>query len=118
MGSAVPLLKSIGRKRTLELIMTGDIIDANKALDIGLINKIVPEADLAEETKKYAGKLAEKNPVAMQLGKKSFYQIEDMKYEDAIELTNYHFATLCTLDSPRAEVESFLNKNSKRKDKK
>ena len=117
MGPAVPLLKSIGRKRTLELIMTGDIIDANKALDIGLINKIVPEADLAEETKKYAGKLAEKNPVAMQLGKKSFYQIEDMKYEDAIELTNYHFATLCTLDSPRAEVEKFLNKNSKRKDK-
>lgn len=118
MGPAVPLLKSLGRKKTLELIMTGDIIDANKALEIGLINKIVPEADLVEETKKYAKKLADKNPVAMQLGKKSFYQIEDMKYEDAIELTNYHFATLCTLDSPQAEVKAFLNKNSKIKNKK
>lgn len=114
MGPAVPLLKSLGRKRTLELIMTGDIIDANKALEIGLINKIVAEEDLAEETKKYAKRLSAKNPVAMQLGKKSFYQIEDMKYEDAMEITNYHFATLCTMDSPQAEVKKFLNKNKKK----
>lgn len=113
MGPAVPLLKSLGRKRTLELIMTGDIIGADKALDIGLINKIVPEEDLVEETKKYAKKLADKSPVAMQLGKKSFYQIEDMKFEDALEFTNYHFASLCTLDSSQEEVNKFLNKNSK-----
>jgi enoyl-CoA hydratase/carnithine racemase len=113
MGPAVPLLKSLGRKRTLELIMTGDIIDAEKALDIGLINKIVPEADLVEETKKYAQKLANKNPMAMQLGKKSFYDIEDMKFEDALKFTNYHFATLCTLDSSQEEVNKFLNKNKK-----
>ena len=41
-----------------------------------------------------------------------------MKYEDAIELTNYHFSTLCTLDSPQAEVKAFLNKNNKLKNKK
>lgn len=110
MGPAVPLLKSLGRKRTLELIMTGDIIGAEKALDIGLINKIVPEEDLVEETKKYAKKLADKNPIAMQLGKKSFYQIEDMNFEDALDFTNYHFATLCTLDSAQEEVNKFLNK--------
>lgn len=111
MGPAVPLLKSLGRKRTLELIMTGDIIGAEKALDIGLINKIVPEEDLVEETKKYAKKLADKNPIAMQLGKKSFYQIEDMNFEEALDFTNYHFATLCTLDSAQEEVNKFLNKN-------
>jgi len=113
MGPAVPLLKSLGRKRTLELIMTGEIIGAQKALEMGLINKIVPEADLAEETKKYAKKLADKNPVAMQLGKKSFYEMEDMKFEDALELSNYHFATLCTLDSAQEEVNRFLNKTKK-----
>lgn len=113
MGPAVALLKSLGRKKTLELILTGDIIDADEALRIGLINKIVPDADLVEETKKYAKKLADKNPVAMQLGKKSFYQIEDMSFADAIELTNYHFATLCTMDSPQASVKEFLNRNNK-----
>lgn len=113
MGPAVPLLKSLGRKRTLELIMTGDIIDAEKALNIGLINKIVPEEDLVEETKKYAKKLADKNPIAMQLGKSSFYQIEDMNYRDALDFTNYHFANLCTLDSAQEEVQKFLKKNKK-----
>lgn len=113
MGPAVPLLKSLGRKKTLELILTGDIIDSNEALRIGLINKIVPDEDLIEETKKYAKKLADKNPIALQLGKKSFYQVEDMKFADALEMTNYHFASLCTMDSPQASIKEFLNKNSK-----
>ena len=117
MGPAVPLLKSLGRKKTLELIMTGDIIGADEAMRIGLINKVVPEADLVEETEKFAKKLADKNPIAMQLGKRSFYQIEDMKYEEAMEFANYHFATLCTLDSPQAEIKEFLNKNNKIKKK-
>lgn len=117
MGPAVPLLKSLGRKKTLELIMTGDIINAEEALKIGLINKIVADSDLIEETKKYAKKLADKNPIALQLGKKSFYQIEDMKFADAIEMTNYHFASLCTMDSPQRSVKEFLNKNSKRSKK-
>ena len=113
MGPAVPLVKSLGRKRTLELIMTGEIIDAEKALNMGLINKIVPESELVKETQKYAQRLADKNPVAMQLGKKSFYEIEDMKFEDALETTNYHFGTLCTLDSSQKEIRKFLNKNKK-----
>lgn len=113
MGPAVPLVKSLGRKRTLELIMTGEIIDAEKALTMGLINKIVPESELVKETQKYAQRLADKNPVAMQLGKKSFYEIEDMKFENALEATNYHFATLCTLDSSQEEIRKFLSKNKK-----
>ncbi len=113
MGPAVPLLKSLGRKKTLELILTGDIIDSNEALRIGLINKVVADEDLVEETKKYAKKLADKNPTALQFGKQSFYQIEDMKFSDAIEMTNYHFASLCTMESPQASVKEFLNKNSK-----
>lgn len=109
MGPAVPLVKSLGRKRTLDLIMTGDIISAEKALDIGLINRTVPEEDLIEETKKYAKKLADKNPISLQLGKKSFYQIEDMNFKDALEFANHHFAALCTLDTTQEDIREFLN---------
>lgn len=109
MGPAVPLVKSLGRKRTLDLIMTGDIISAEKALDIGLINRTVPEEDLIEETKKYAKKLADKNPISLQLGKKSFYQIEDMNFKDALEFSNHHFAALCTLDTTQEDIREFLN---------
>lgn len=110
MGPAVPLYKSLGRKKTLELIMTGDLIGAEEALRIGLINKVVPAESLEEETMKYAKKLAGKSPRAMQLGKESFYQMEDMKFEDALDVTNYHFATLCTTEEAQEGVRAFLEK--------
>lgn len=110
MGPAVPLYKSLGRKKTLELIMTGDLIGAEEALRIGLINKVVPAERLEEETMKYAKKLAGKSPRAMQLGKESFYQMEDMKFEDALDVTNYHFATLCTTEEAQEGVRAFLEK--------
>ena len=110
MGPAVPLYKSLGRKRTLELIMTGDLIGAEEALRIGLVNRVVKAEDLEEETRKYAAKLAAKSPLAMQLGKSSFYQMEDLKFEDALELTNYHFATLCTTEEGQEGVRAFLDK--------
>lgn len=113
MGPAVPLLKSLGRKRTLELIMTGDIIYAEKALSYGLINSVVPDEDLEEATLKLARKLADKDQTALRAGKKSFYQIEDMSYSNAVEMSNYHFATLCTTESARKKVYEFLNKTNK-----
>jgi enoyl-CoA hydratase/carnithine racemase len=110
MGPAETLYKSLGRKTTLELIMTGDLIGAEEALRIGLINKVVPADKLEEETMKFAEKLAAKSPRAMQFGKRSFYQMEDMKFEDALELTNYHFASLCTTDEAIEGVKAFLEK--------
>ncbi len=110
MGPAVPLLRSLGRKKTLELILTGDIIDANEAYRIGLVNKVVPYDDLEIETIKFAEKLAKKSPLALQLGKKSFYKMEDLSYEKALDLSNNHFATLCTTDDAIEGVNAFINK--------
>lgn len=110
MGPAVPLLKSLGRKKTLELILTGDIIDANEALRIGLVNKVVPFEKLEEETLKYAKNLAMKSPIALQLGKKSFYKMEDLNFKEALDLTNNHFATLCTTEDAHEGIDAFLNK--------
>ena len=110
MGPAVPLSKSLGRKKTLELILTGEIIDAFEAERIGLINKVVPAERLEEETLRYAKKIADKSPLALQLGKKSFYAMEDLDYESALELTNNHFASLCTTEDAHEGVNAFLNK--------
>ncbi|MBS7527667.1 enoyl-CoA hydratase/isomerase family protein [Fusibacter paucivorans] len=110
MGPAVPLLKSLGRKKTLELIMTGELIDAHEAQRIGLVNKVVPTEKLAEETMAFAAKLAKKSPLALQLGKQSFYKMEDLNYTAALDLTNNHFATLCTTEDAHEGVNAFLNK--------
>lgn len=110
MGPAVPLSRCLGRKKALELLITGDIIDAKEAEKIGLINKVVPKDKLEEETMNLAFKIASKSPLAVQLGKKSFYKMSDLEYSKALELSNNHFATLCTTEDAHEGVDAFLNK--------
>ncbi len=110
MGPAVPLARSVGRKKALELLLTGDLIEAEEAERIGLINKVVPKGELEAETWRMAEKLASKSPLALQLGKKSFYAMSDMEYGKAFELVNNHFATLCTTEDAHEGVDAFLNK--------
>lgn len=112
MGPAVPLSRCLGRKKALELLLTGDMIDAEEALKIGLINKVVPAEKLEEEAMNMAKKLAAKSPLAVQLGKSSFYKVADLEYTKAMELVNNHFVMLSTTEDAREGVDAFLNKRS------
>ena len=110
MGPAVPLSRSIGRKRCLEMVLTGDMIDARDAEKWGLVNKVVPADQLEEETMALASKLAEKSPVALQMGKQSFYGMSDMEFGKALEFSNETFAALCMTEDAKEGVDAFLNK--------
>jgi len=112
MGPAVPLARNVGRKKALELVLTGDMIKADEAWRIGLVNSVVPKERLEEETLALAGKLAQKSPLAVQLGKKSFYKMEDLDYDKAFEMVNNHFAMLCSTEDAHEGVQAFLNKRS------
>ena len=109
MGPAVPVSKSIGRKRTLEMILLGDLIDAEVAEQWGLVNKVVPEDRLEAETMALAKRLAEKSPLAVQMGKQSFYGMSDMEYGKALEYTNEVFAALCMTEDASEGIDAFLN---------
>jgi len=69
LGPAVPLLRSVGRKKTLEMVLTGDMISAAEAERLGLINEVVPDDQLEDATLEMASKLAAKSPLALQIGK-------------------------------------------------
>ncbi len=112
MGPAVPLAHHMGKKKTLELVLTGDVIDAAEAEKLGLVNKVVPKDKLEEETMQLAEKIASKSPLAVQLGKKSFYEMFDLPYEKALEATNSHFALLCTTEDAHEGVDAFKNKRT------
>lgn len=112
MGPAVPLSRNLGRKKALELLLTGDMIDADEAYRIGLVNTVVPKEDLHGATLKMAAKIAAKSPLAVSLGKKSFYRMEDLEYTSAFELVNNHFAMLCSTEDAHEGVDAFLHKRS------
>jgi enoyl-CoA hydratase/carnithine racemase len=111
-GPVIPVSRSVGRKKALELLFYGDLIPAKEALSMGLINRVIPEADLDKETRKWAAILAQKSPVALQIAKKAFYVATDMDYYKAFEYMNEAFARLCSAEDAKEGISAFLGKRS------
>ena len=74
----VALSRAVSRKRALEMLLTGELIDAPTAADWGLVNRVVPAADLRSETRKLACRVAEASPLVVGLGKQAFYAQIDL----------------------------------------
>ena len=103
LGPVIPVSRLIGHKHALEMLLSGDLIGAEEALRIGLINKVVPRTDLEKECRTLAEKLASKSPVAIQLSKQAFYSVSELDYRQAFEYMNEAFARLCPLRMLKTE---------------
>jgi enoyl-CoA hydratase/carnithine racemase len=110
MGPAVALSRQLGRKRCLEMLLTGDLIDAATAAQWGLVNRVVPDDKLEEATRSLAAQLVAKSPIALQMGKQTFYGMSDMEFAKALDYSNERFAALCVTEDAREGVEAFLEK--------
>jgi enoyl-CoA hydratase/carnithine racemase len=71
---SVALSRNISRKQAMEMLLTGEMIDAQTARDYGLVNRVVPPEYLNQIVNKYAETIAAKSPTAVRLGKKGFYE--------------------------------------------
>ena len=108
----VALTRSIGRKRAMEMLLTGTPIDANTAAQWGLINRAVPPEDLRRATRELAARIAEASSHTVAIGKKAFYeQIEAPQraaYEQATEVMTQN-----SLAADAAEgISAFLGKRA------
>lgn len=104
---------SLGKKHCLEMLLTGDLIDAERVERIGLINKVVPAEKLEEEVLALANNLASKSPLALQMGKHAFYSMSDMEFNKAFEYVGEMMAELCVTEDAKKGVEAFLQKKGK-----
>jgi enoyl-CoA hydratase/carnithine racemase len=106
----VAVARAIGARRALELAMTGDVIDARTALAWGLVNRVVPRADLVTETHKLARAASRGSPTSKALGKRTFYrQIEldvEAAYAEAVEV----MAQSATTPDGREVMRAFVEK--------
>lgn len=83
----VPLARAVGRKKAMEMLLTGEFIDAHEARACGLINKVVSAAALADETLALARRIAAASPLVLGLGKQAFYTQLDMPQPQAYAYT-------------------------------
>ena len=79
----VALSRNVSRKHAMEMLLTGEIIDASIAREFGLINRVVPADYLAQVTAKYAETIASKSPLTLKIGKEAFYAQAEMSLADA-----------------------------------
>lgn len=110
MGPAVTLSRNINRKKLLELLLTGEMIDAEQAVALGLVNYAVPKEELETKTLEIAGKIASKSPTAVQIGKASFYETADLEYAKALDFVSQHFASLCATEEAKIGYQAFKEK--------
>ena len=110
LGPAIPMVRSLGRKKALEMVLAGDIISAAEAEKLGLINKVVPPEELEASTMELAAKLAKKSPLALQIGKTGIYGMSDLPYHQSIDYLGELFAALCATEDAREGVAAFLEK--------
>ena len=109
---AVGVARNVARKRAMELLLTGDLIDARTALDWGLVNRVVPGADLDAAVGALATKIAAKSPAAVALGKRAFYAQVEQGIGDAYATAAETMA--CNMLDPDAAegVDAFLGKRA------
>ena len=84
----VAVSRNVSRKRTMEMLLMGDFINANKALAFGLINNVVKDEKLKDETLKIAKNIATKSTATVAIGKEAFYKQLEMGLEDAYAYTS------------------------------
>jgi enoyl-CoA hydratase/carnithine racemase len=79
----VALSRAVGRKAAMEMLLTGDLVDAARARELGLVNRVVPDADLDAAVSALAGQIAAKSPLTVAIGKAAFYRQAEMELDAA-----------------------------------
>jgi enoyl-CoA hydratase/carnithine racemase len=102
--------RNLLRKHALEMLLTGDVVGPQQALQWGLVNRVVPAAELDAATAELAAKLAAKPPATVAAGKRGFYQQMDMSLEKAYELAGQVIASSFAHAEGREGMEAFIEK--------
>ena len=106
----VALTRNIPRKQAFEMLTTGDFIPADRARELGLVNRVVPAAALEEETARLADQVASKLGAAVKIGKEAFYNQIAMKTADAYAYTGDVMVQNMLRDDTREGIDAFLEK--------
>jgi enoyl-CoA hydratase len=104
--------RNLGRKRALELFMTGSRIDAATALQWGFVNRVVPASEVRDNAHAWAAEIAGWSPLIMQLGRDAFYATDSLDYESALRYLQAQLTVVSMTDDFREGVTAFLEKRA------
>ena len=106
----VALSRNVNKKNAMEMLLTGDFINAEKAKEIGLINNTAPKEELTIEVSKLAEKIASKSSVTVSIGKKAFYAQAEMNLSEAYKYTSQIMKDNLLNDDAKEGIVAFIEK--------
>ena len=106
----VALTRAIGRKRALQMLMTGELVPARTAAEWGLVNQVVPLTDLPAATRKLAGQIAEASSLVVELGKQAFYTQIDLDQPKAYGYAKEVMSMNALAADAQEGISAFLGK--------
>ena len=106
----VALSRNMQKKNAMEMLLTGDFINAEKAKEIGLINNVVNKDDLSEEVNTLAEKIASKSSMTVSIGKKAFYAQAEMDLSEAYKYTSKIMSDNLLKDDAKEGIDAFIEK--------
>jgi enoyl-CoA hydratase/carnithine racemase len=106
----VALSRAIGRKAAMEMLLTGDLIDAHRAREIGLVNRVVPDVGLDAAVDALAGQIASKSPLTVAIGKAAFYRQAELDLAAAYALTAEVMTRNMLAHDAEEGIDAFLEK--------
>ena len=108
----VPLTRAIGRKRALEMLLTGDPIDAKTACEWGLVNRVVSSEQLPEAVRELACRIAQASPLVVRIGKEAFYSQIDLDQPKAYSYAKEVMVTNAMAGDAQEGMSAFVEKRS------
>src|SRR5439155_24740634 len=104
------IYRNVPRKKTNELLLLGERIDARAALEAGIVNRVVPADEFDAAVDDWAVKLASKSPLIMRLGKDAMFRQPDMAFLDALDYLRAQLTVALSTDDMTEGVKAFFGK--------
>lgn len=108
----IPLVRVIGRRRAMEMLLSGRFVSAEEAERFGLVNRVVPRDRLHEETRKWALELAESSRFTMAFGKQAFYHQIDLDEQSAYGYAKEAMVMNCMAEDAQEGMNAFLERRT------
>jgi enoyl-CoA hydratase/carnithine racemase len=104
------IYRNVPRKKTNELLLLGERLDARAALEAGIVNRVVPAEEFDAAVDEWAAKLAAKSPLIMRLGKDAIFRQQDMAFLDALDYLRSQLTIALSTDDVTEGVKAFFEK--------